>query len=98
MLEDELLEELELELELLELDDEELEDELELPSGSDLEPLEPELEPLAGFLTGLELPEHWMAKDIQSLTSLIQDVPNSSDCCLVPTKNSIIAKNLRLGN
>ena len=96
---------LELELELLDelleldelLDDDEDDDELfdDPPSGSDLEPLEPALESLTGFRTGLLLPEHWIANAIQSLTSLIQDVPNSSDCCLVPMKNSIIAKNLK---
>ena len=62
MLELEELEELEelLEDELLEEeDDDELELELELlDSGSDLEPLEPELESLIGFRTGLLLPEH----------------------------------------
>ena len=92
------LEELDELLELEELLDEEDEDD-ELfedpPSGSDLEPLEPELESLTGFRTGLLDPEHWIANAIQSLTSLIQDVPSSSDCCLVPMKNSIIAKNLK---
>ena len=62
MLELEELEELEelLEDELLEEEEEdELELELELlDSGSDLEPLEPELESLIGFRTGLLLPEH----------------------------------------
>ena len=62
MLELEELEELEelLEDELLEEEEEdELELELELlDSGSDLEPLEPELESLMGFRTGLLLPEH----------------------------------------
>ena len=59
---------LELELELLDelleldelLDDDEDDDELfdDPPSGSDLEPLEPALESLTGFRTGLLLPEH----------------------------------------
>ena len=61
MLELEELDELEelLEDELLEEEEDELELELELlDSGSDLEPLEPELESLIGFRTGLLLPEH----------------------------------------
>ena len=73
-----------------ELEDDEDDEELD-------EPDEDEASLMRGFLTSLVLPWHLKANLSSATISSHQLVPRSSDCCLVPMKNSQMARPLDTG-
>ena len=85
----------------LEDDDDELDEEEELEELEDDdeldEPDEDESSLMRGFLTSLVLPWHLKANLSSATISSHQLVPRSSDCCLVPMKNSQMARPLDTG-